>query len=514
MQEAVRCQLAAWGSDLEPGDVLVSNHPQLAGGSHLPDITVITPVWASGRIVFFLASRGHHADVGGVSPGSMPPHSTCLAEEGAAIVAHKLVARGVFDEAAILALLAAPGASGVAGATGARNPLDCLSDLRAQVAANQRGVVLVHELIRDTPGGLAVVHAYMGFILAAAEAAVRAMLVRFAARAGLPPSGGTVHAEDRMDDGTRIRLALTIDSAARSAVFDFSGTGPEVWGNTNAPRAVTSSAVIYVLRCLVGSDIPLNQGCLAPVDIRIPEGCILSPAPTSAVVGGNVLTSQRVVDVVLKAFSAAACSQGCMNNVTFGDSAFGYYETIAGGAGAGPSWDGASGVHTHMTNTRITDAETLERRYPVLLRRFSLRDGSGGAGAFAGGSGVVRELQFRRPLRVSVLSERRALPPSGLAGGDPGARGVNTLLRDPSAAAGDAAALARVVSLGGKASFAAAAGDTLRIETPGGGGYGALGDRDNHLAAAAARASLASGVAHTPRATGSLHALMETQNTQ
>ncbi len=325
MQEAVRCQLAHWGVALEDGDVLVSNHPQLAGGSHLPDITVVTPVFAGGRIVFFLASRGHHADVGGITPGSMPPLSKCLAEEGAAIVAHKLVARGVFDETAITALLAAPGTSGLPGVVGARNVPDCLSDLRAQVAANQRGVTLVRELIAETPGGLPVVHAYMGFIMAAAEAAVRAMLVRFAERAGLPPAGGRVTAEDFMDDGTPIRLALTIDTAARSAVFDFSGTGAEVWGNTNAPRAVTYSAIIYVLRCLVGSDIPLNQGCLAPVEVRIPPGCILHPAPTSAVVGGNVLTSQRVTDVVLRAFSAAANSQGCMNNLTFGDGTFGYY---------------------------------------------------------------------------------------------------------------------------------------------------------------------------------------------
>ena len=369
MQEAVRCQLTYWGGRIDDGDVLVSNHPQLAGGSHLPDITVMTPVFVGGRIVFFLASRGHHADVGGISPGSMPPFSKVLAEEGAAIVAHKLVARGVFDDAGTVALLSAPASSGVPGAVGARNMSDCLSDLRAQVAANFRGVTLMRELISECGGGavgtgasvdfgsgLTIVHGYMRHIQDAAAEAVRTMLVDFAARAGMPAAGGTVHAEDYMDDGTPIRLALSIDCATRSAVFDFSGTGSEVYANTNAPRAVTFSAVIYVLRCLVGVEIPLNQGCLTPVQIIVPDCTILSPSPTSAVVGGNVLTSQRVVDVILQAFKAAACSQGCMNNVLFGDSKFGYYETICGGAGAGPSWAGASGVHTHMTCVACTCA--------------------------------------------------------------------------------------------------------------------------------------------------------------
>jgi 5-oxoprolinase (ATP-hydrolysing) len=272
--------------------------------------------------------------------------------------------------------------------------------------------------------------------------------------------------------------AVTIDRSARTAKFDFTGTGSEIFGNTNAPRAVTYSAIIYSLRCLVGSDVPLNQGCLAPITIDIPEGTLLHPSAEAAVVGGNVLTSQRVVDVVLKAFGACAASQGCMNNLTMGDDHFGYYETIAGGAGAGPTWNGRSGVHTHMTNTRITDPEIFERRYPVILRKFSLRTGSGGSGKYRGGDGVVREIEFRKNLLVSILSERRSYHPYGLEGGAPGARGANTIIRIDG----------RKLNLGGKNTVAVVAGERLRIETPGGGGYGPSGkpwdaDADEYAAA-------------------------------
>ena len=477
MQEAVRYQLRHWGeAGLEEGDVLVSNHPQLAGGSHLPDITVITPVFHQGRIAFFVASRGHHADVGGIAPGSMPPLSKMLAEEGAAIVAFKLVEGGAFQEAGITALLQAP--SQVPGSSGTRNLQDNLSDLRAQVAANTQGAALMHGLVAEY--GLGVVQAYMGHIQANAERAVRAMLATFSRRQGLP-AVGTVKAEDFMDDGTPIRLAVTIDREQGAAVFDFAGTGPELYGNLNAPPAVTASAVIYCLRCLIpDADIPLNQGCLAPVDIRIPPQSLLNPSPAAAVVGGNVLTSQRVTDVIFKAFGAVAASQGCMNNLTFGDATMGYYETIAGGAGAGPAWDGESGVHTHMTNTRITDPEILERRFPVLLRAFALRPGSGGRGRHRGGDGVVRQLEFRRPLVVSILSERRAFQPYGLAGGEPGERGLNLLdfkARGKGEGAGGSGA--RRVNLGGKNTVEAGAGDVLTIFTPGGGGFGPVdGDGD------------------------------------
>ena len=520
MADAVRYQVRHW-TDAEsgecrliPGDVLASNHPQLAGGSHLPDITVITPVFESddaapgSPILFFVASRGHHADVGGITPGSMPPTSTALAQEGAALLSFKLVdgATGSFDEAGVTAALMAPAALAplYPGCSGTRNLADNLSDLRAQVAANQRGIALVRGLIAEH--GKATVRAYMAHIQANAEAAVRGMLRAFSEKAGLPPVG-TVTAEDAMDDGSPIVLAVTIDRAAGSAVFDFTGTGPQVFGNTNAPPAVTASAVIYSLRAMVSADIPLNQGCLNPVRIVIPPGCLLAPDPLAAVVGGNVLTSQRVTDVVLKAFAAAAASQGCMNNLTFGDGASGYYETVAGGAGAGPGWTGRSGVHTHMTNTRITDPEILERRYPVVLRAFHLRTGSGGTGAHPGGEGVVREIEFLRPQTMSILSERRVLRPFGLEGGGPGAPGLNLLIR----------ADGRTLSLGGKATVAVGGGDRLRLLTPGGGGWGATagegGNGEGQPAARAAAAGTATPPApdHPIRAAGSVHAFKAAQ---
>lgn len=279
-----------------------------------------------------------------------------------------------------------------------------------------------------------------------------------------------VRAEDFLDDGTKIALEVTIDRRDGSAIFDFTGTGHEIYGNLNAPPAVTASAIIYCLRCLLPeTDIPLNQGCLTPIQIIIPTQSILNPSPRAAVVGGNVLTSQRVTDVVLRAFRACAASQGCMNNLTFGDATMGYYETIAGGAGAGPTWQGCDAVHTHMTNTRITDVEILERRYPVIVRQFAVRRGSGGAGKHRGGDGVIRELQFTRPLTVSILSERRAFQPYGLAGGAPGARGMNLLQIND----GDRA---RTVNLGGKNTVQIQRGDRLIIHTPGGGGYGEVKD--------------------------------------
>lgn len=466
MSEAVKFQIRHYGpggagqaEGLKEGDVLVSNHPQLAGGSHLPDITVITPVWEGGRVVFFVASRGHHADIGGISPGSMPPHSHSLEEEGAAIISHKLVQGGHFDEAGITDLLMAPGRGGNPAVSGTRNLQDNLSDLKAQVAANTKGIALVKELIAEY--GLDVVQAYMKHIQANAEQAVREMLVAFSREQGLPEVG-TVSTRDQMDDGTPICLSVTIDRRDGSAVFDFEGTGPQVFGNTNAPPAVSHSAIIYALRCMVTRDIPLNHGCMAPITVRIPPGSLLAPSPDAAVVGGNVLTSQRVTDVVLKAFNAAAASQGCMNNFTFGDEGMGYYETIAGGAGAGPGWHGRSGVHTHMTNTRITDPEILERRYPVVLHQFRLRPGTGGAGRYRGGDGVVRELEFLRPLTASILSERRVLRPFGLLGGGAAEAGVNLLVKRNG----------RLVSLGGKATVRVQGGDRIRILTPGGGGYG------------------------------------------
>ena len=439
MSSTVRWQIEHWcgsqGNDasdrthkegLREGDVLVTNHPR-AGGSHLPDITVVTPVFRDGVVVFFVASRGHHADVGGSTPGSMPPFSRSIEDEGVAIKAFKLVRAGVYDEKGATALF-----------EHSRAPADNLSDLNAQAAANRRGAALLDELIDEH--GLETVQAYMRFVQANAELAVRDMLketargllaetARGASDASEPKANErtdertvVLRAEDRMDDGSAIRLELRLDASDGSATFDFAGTSPEVYGNWNAPPAVTCAAVIYCLRCLVNQEIPLNEGCLAPVTLKIPEGCFLAPSEDAAVVGGNVLTSQRVTDVCLAALRACANAQGCMNNLTFGDESFGYYETIGGGAGAGPTWAGASGTQCHMTNTRITDPEILERRFPVLVRAFEIREGSGGVGKHRGGDGLRREIEFLRPITVSVRPERRVFAPRGVAGGGTGRR--------------------------------------------------------------------------------------------
>ena len=350
------------------------------------------------------------------------------------------------------------------------------------VAANNKGIGLVGQLIDEY--SLEVVQAYMTHIQTSAELAVRDMLREISESRGLADVD-TLSAEDFMDDGSPIRLSVTIDRRSgngATAEFDFSGTGAQVFGNTNAPAAITYSAIIYCMRCLVKQSIPLNQGCLNPITVHIPEGSLLKPSRDAAVVGGNVLTSQRITDVVFRAFRACAASQGCMNNFTFGNDEFGYYETIAGGHGAGPSWHGKSGVHTHMTNTRITDPEVLERRYPVHLRRFCLRPGTGGAGRFRGGHGVVREVEFLVPLTVGILSERRVFRPYGLEGGEPGAVGRNHIIR-----ASDGVK----INLGPRNTYNAQPGDRIVIETPGGGGYGSPDDNpDDDDAAAASSARL------------------------
>ena len=462
MSEAVRQQVRIQGDNLRPGDVLVTNHPQ-AGGSHLPDITVITPCWKDEQPLFYVANRGHHADIGGITPGSMPPFSRKLAEEGACLKSFKLVENGIFNEVGITQLLQAPAQlsqlPGELPIAGTRLLTDNLSDLKAQVAANQRGIDLLQEMVQNW--SLEVVQGYMKHIQDNAEESVRMMLQELSAREELPQVG-TIHAVDYLDDGSPIRLALTIDRRDGSACFDFAGTGTELWGNLNAPKAVTHSAVLYALRCLIRQEMPLNQGCLNSIEIRIPDGSLLSPSEEAAVVGGNVLTSQRIIDVILKAFRVCAASQGCMNNLTFGNERFGYYETIGGGAGAGPSWHGQSGVHTHMTNTRITDPEIMERRYPVLLREFSIRKGSGGKGEFDGGDGLVRELEFLEKLQVAILSERRSHAPYGMLGGEDGQCGRNLFLRRNG----------QVLNLGGKNEIQAHPHDRFRIETPGGGGWG------------------------------------------
>jgi 5-oxoprolinase (ATP-hydrolysing) len=428
--------------DLREGDAIVTNDPA-QGGSHLPDVTVVCPVFEGGALRFFVASRGHQADLGGVTPGSMPADSRTLEEEGVVLSAFPLVRDGRFDEARVRAAL-------TDARWPARNPDDNVADLEAMVAANRAGARLLAELVVEQ--GRAAVEATMGQLQAAAGAKV----AREIARLGEGRHGFA----DALDDGTPVRVVLTV-RGGRMRV-DFAGTGAAVAGNLNAPRAVVESAVIYALRCLVAERIPLNGGCLAPVEIAVPAGSLLDPPAGAAVVGGNVETSQRVVDVLLAAMGRAAASQGTMNNLAFGDERFGYYETIGGGAGAGPGFAGASGVHVHMTNTRITDPEVLESKTPVIVRRFALRRGSGGAGRWPGGDGLVRELEFTAPVTASLLTERRARAPFGLAGGGPGAKGRNLCLR----------ADGRTEELPGRATVRLAPGDRLRIETPGGGGYG------------------------------------------
>ncbi|XP_070575126.1 5-oxoprolinase-like isoform X2 [Ptychodera flava] len=459
MQETVQYQMTALGDDLHEGDVILTNHPS-AGGSHLPDFTVITPVFYKGadRPVFFVASRGHHADIGGTTPGSMPPNSKSLHDEGAVFKTFKVVENGIYQEEALIEQLMAPGKR--PGNSGTRNLHDNLADVRAQVAANQKGINLITELIDIYT--LEVVQAYMAHIQHHADIAVRDMLKEIGRRTKERTGTTKLSAVDYIDDGSPLVLNIDIDVTEGTAVFDFTGTGPEVYGNLNAPRAVTMSALIYCLRCMIGHDVPLNQGCLKPVTAIVPKGCFLNPSDGAAVVGGNVLTSQRIVDVVLKAFAVCAASQGCMNVTTFGAHDLGYCETVAGGAGAGPTWDGRSGVHSNMTNTRITDPEILERRYPVVLRRFELNAGTGGNGLYRGGNGVIREMLFRRPLTLSILSERRAFRPYGMKGGEPGKAGKNYLIYNDG----------RVVNLGGKTSVDVQAGDVFQLQTPGGGGYG------------------------------------------
>ncbi|CAG8227406.1 unnamed protein product [Penicillium nalgiovense] len=496
MSTCVRIQAQIWQDKLKPGDVIVSNHPE-SGGTHLPDITILQPAFSQEKIIFYVASRAHHADIGGILPGSMPPHSKELYQEGAAIKSEKLVSEGKFDEERITELLYKKPAQ-YPNCSGTRCLADNLNDLKAQIAANKKGINLINTLIEEY--GETVVQFYMHQIQDNAELSVRNLLKDVSKRF----AGQELSATDYMDDGSPIQLNISIDGDKGEAIFDFEGTGPEVYGmverpsrgnlifieltmtgNINAPEAVTYSAIIYCLRCLISADIPLNQGCLKPIDVRIPPGSLLSPSESAAVVGGNVLTSQRVTDVILRCFQACAASQGDTNNLTFGfggnlpgeteTKGFGYYETIAGGSGAGPTWEGTSGVHTHMTNTRITDAEVFERRYPVILQEFSLRPNSGGNGQHRGGDGVVRDIEFRIPVQVSILSERRVYHPYGLEGGEDAQCGQNIWVRRMKKQ--DGSWETRYINLGAKNSVQMQPGERIIIRTPGGGGWGQIGDQ-------------------------------------
>ncbi len=443
MGDSVRAVTAA--RVLRPGDVVMLNAPY-NGGTHLPDVTVVMPVFAgTDAPAFFVAARGHQADIGGTTPGSMPPDSRSVAEEGVLIDNFLLVDGGQFREAATLALLAS-------GPYPARSPDRCIGDLKAQVAACARGADELRRLSAEF--GSDVVAAYMAHVQDNAEAAVRAAVARL-------NDGHFVYA---MDNGAVVRVAVTIDRATGGATVDFTGTSAQLPDNFNAPLSVTRAAVLYVFRCLIDDDIPMNDGCLRPITIIVPDGSMLRPHFPAAVVAGNVETSQVITDALFGALGVMAAAQGTMNNFTFGDATRQYYETIAGGAGAGPGFDGASAVQTHMTNSRLTDPEVMETRFPVIVEDFAIRHGSGGAGRWHGGDGVIRRIRFREAMSASILSNRRSVAPFGLAGGSAGAPGRTTVERRDGS----------VEVLAATARADVAAGDAIVIETPGGGGYGDL----------------------------------------
>ena len=452
MGESVKSVLRrreADGRGIRRGDVYALNDP-FAGGTHLPDITVIMPVFlgADERHSCWVAARGHHADVGGISPGSMPSRSSNIGEEGVVFDNLLIVEEGRFLQDEVLAVLNG-------GAHPARNPLQNVADLKAQVAACARGAARLAEAADLY--GRKVIAAYMGHVQDSAEAAVRRCLARL--------SGGHIRYE--LDSGAAVEVRVEIDTAAGRALVDFSGTSDQLEGNFNAPYAVTRAAVLYVLRTLVDEPIPMNDGCLRPVEIVAGAGSMLNPRPPAAVVAGNVETSQVICDALLGAFGAMAAAQGTMNNFTFGDGERQYYETIAGGSGAGPGFAGADAVQTHMTNSRLTDPEVLESRFPVLLEEFSIRRGSGGAGRFRGGDGAVRRVRFLAPMTANLLANRRRVPPFGLQGGGDGAAGETRIGR-----AGGTSE-----ERGGTTSAEMRPGDVFVIETPGGGGFGMEDER-------------------------------------
>ncbi|MBS0326541.1 MAG: hydantoinase B/oxoprolinase family protein [Proteobacteria bacterium] len=445
MGESVQTIIARRAGAMQPGDVFVLNAPY-AGGTHLPDVTVVTPVFdpAGREIWFYVAARGHHADIGGITPGSMPPDSRHVDEEGVLLDNVQLVAGGRFLDAEMRTIL-------TSGRYPARNAEQNLADLRAQVAACTKGVEELHRMVAHF--GLEVVRAYMRHVQDNAEEAVRRVL-------GVLTDGSF---EYPMDNGANISVAIAIDRERRAATIDFTGTSAQQPTNFNAPSAVCKAAVLYVFRTLVDGEIPMNAGCLKPLDVVIPEGSMLAPRYPAAVVAGNVETSQVVTDALYGALGVMAASQGTMNNFTFGNDRYQYYETIAGGAGAGPDFDGASAVQTHMTNSRLTDPEVLEWRFPVLLDDFHIRRGSGGAGSHRGGDGTVRRVRFLEPMTAVMLANHRSVAPFGAAGGEPGAVGRNWVER-ADGSRDDFGATFRVEMC---------RNDVFVIETPGGGGFGA-----------------------------------------
>jgi 5-oxoprolinase (ATP-hydrolysing) len=466
MGESVRSLIAAQGDNLKPGDVYVSNNPY-NGGTHLPDITVITPVFPETdqsptqtstlktqnslptKPLFYLASRGHHADIGGITPGSMPPHSTSVEQEGVLLDNLLLVSAGQFREAELRSIL-------TSGKYPARNPDQNVADLQAQIAANNRGVQELRRMVQHY--GLPTVQAYMQHVQDNAEESVRRAIARLAAQQDITHRTCTYP----LDDGSQIQVAVTLDSVARSARIDFTGTSPQQESNFNAPLAIGKAVVLYVFRTLVDDDIPLNAGCLKPLELVIPEGSLLNPSYPAAVVAGNVETSQAIANALYNALGVMAASQGTMNNFTFGNDQYQYYETICGGAGAGVDYDGTDAVHTHMTNSRLTDPEVLEWRFPVLLESFRIRPHSGGSGQYRGGNGVVRRVRFLEPMTAAILSSHRTVPPPGLQGGKPGHIGRNYVERRNGT----------IEALEGTGQTEMVTDEVFVIETPGGGGYG------------------------------------------
>ena len=446
MGESIKTVIRENANTMQEGNVYVLNDPY-HGGTHLPDITVITPVYLEGSKTpdFYVGSRGHHADIGGVTPGSMPPFSTRIEEEGVQINNVLLLERGVLRETEMVALLQS-------GQYPSRNPSQNMADLKAQIAANEKGVQELRKMVAQF--GLPVVKAYMGHVQDNAEESVRRVITHL-------KDGSFILS---LDNGAQIQVAIRVNAQARTAEIDFTGTSAQQTNNFNAPTAVCMAAVLYVFRSLVDDDIPLNAGCLKPLKVIIPEGSMLNPLPPASVVAGNVETSSCITNALYGALGVMASSQPTMNNLTFGNAQYQYYETISGGSGAGDGFDGTSVVQTHMTNSRLTDPEVLEFRFPVRLQSYAIREGSGGKGRWHGGNGGIRRIEFLEPMTASILSNARVHPAFGMAGGSSGAVGINRVVRQDGTQQ-DVPHIAQVEMQ---------AGDVFEIHTPGGGGYGKL----------------------------------------
>jgi 5-oxoprolinase (ATP-hydrolysing) len=448
MGESVKTVIRENRATMRPGNVYMLNAPY-NGGTHLPDVTVITPVFDSEekQVLFYVGARGHHADIGGRTPGSSPPDSTHIDDEGVLIDNFLLVKEGRLREKETRQLLGS-------GRYPCRNIDQNMADLAAQIAANETGQRELHKMIEHF--SLRVVKAYMGHVQDNAEESVRRVLEVLKDTEFTYP----------MDGGNQIKVKIRVDKLKRQATIDFTGTSPQNSGNYNAPAAVCKAAVLYVFRTLVNDEIPLNEGCLKPLKIIIPEKTMISPVYPAAVISGNTEVSQAITDCLFGALGILASSQGTMNNFVYGNEKYQNYETICGGTGAGPDHHGTSAVHSHMTNTRMTDPEVVEWRFPVMLESFSIRKGSGGKGAFTGGDGVVRRMQFLEPMKATILSSHRETEPYGLQGGEAGKCGENSVIRKDGT----------VIALKGNDEVDMAEGDTFVIKTPGGGGFGSVGE--------------------------------------